>query len=208
MIEEKYNNQTYPAEFFANIVNGARIDDTSVFKIENGALVQIWPERCWFELLNYSFWGTGSQHIQSYTNSWIDVYDSCYYGQDGSVDATYGKFKANAGDVLQIEYFYDLHTPYTAHCEAYAQVVYNINSAGQGDLLQTFFFERSENNQRKSDTRTFTFNFSQNYNNVGLRLFVRSWCLGTSSGTADCQIKFLNIYLNGRRVKYPDQLIN
>lgn len=44
MIEKNYNNQTYPAEFYANIVNGARVDDTSVFKIENGALTQIWPD--------------------------------------------------------------------------------------------------------------------------------------------------------------------
>lgn len=87
MIEEKYNNQTYPAEFFANIVNGARIDDTSVFKIENGALAQIWPNIITLSPVLRSS-ETGGSFFHSYvktTNSeFLEIFIGEYSGTQGA----------------------------------------------------------------------------------------------------------------------------
>ena len=200
MLKKKNNGSWSYISTLKKKVSGSWSYITSLKRKTDGSWVDIFFN--WFNILRYSMDSGCTGVINTTTNGNIEVKNYIVYGNDCAVTVTLGKFNAVAGDTLSIDYSYDLYPYATGGSNAYAYVLYNINSSGQGNSLQTIFNDHAYSWEHTINSGTFNYTFSQSYNNVGVYIYLRADSVGTSWGAVDSTVKFLNIYLNGTRINY------
>lgn len=205
MLKKKNNGSWSNISKLKKKVNGIWSYITSLKRKTNGLWVDIFFN--WFNILGYSIDSGCVGVIETFTDSSIRVFNNIEYGRDCTVTVTFGKFNAVAGDTLSIDYSYDLYPSGTGGSDAYGNILYNINSSGQGNGLVEIFNGHTYGGSRAIDSGTFNYTFNQSYNNVGVDIYLRSYSFGTSYGIVDATVKFLNIYLNGTKINYDTVLI-
>ncbi|MBR6301191.1 hypothetical protein IKR55_00475 [bacterium] len=200
MLKKKNNGSWSNISTLKKKVSGSWSYITSLKRKTNGSWVDIFFN--WFNILRYSMDSGCTGVINTTTDGAIEVKNYIVYGNDCTVTVTLGKFNAVAGDTLSIDYSYDLYPHATGSSNAYANILYNINSSGQGNSLQSIFNDNAYPWDHTINSGTFNYTFSQSYNNVGVYIYIQADSVGTSYGPVDSTVKFLNIYLNGARINY------